>query len=308
MIEKIKLIFSVFRIKRWYRNSFMLFSSLIAIQLNGLSFTKNIGIILLSFLSISLIASGNYGINEVFDAKTDKLHPQKKFRAIPAGKIKKTTVIIISLLLYVAAFCLVYPLKNFWLNASLVLFILNTGILYNIPPIRLKDLPYLDFIVESFGNSVRLLVGWYAVTTKIVPISFILIFWCIGIFLMAGKRFAEIRYLDGKMLSPDLYRKSLGYYTQENLLLSMICASSALMFMFGVLSVKYEIDMVIMLPLLLVFLIWYFRLAYQEDSIVKDPERVFENKPFVFYSLFLAAIFLLLIYYHLNIFGFLLEK
>ncbi|MDP2933965.1 MAG: UbiA family prenyltransferase [bacterium] len=305
-MDRIGILISVFRPKRWYRNAFMLLGSVMAVFLNQIALSDAVYAVAISFIAICLVASGNYGLNEVCDAETDKYHPQKKFRALPSGRVKVSTVIFASLVLYALGLLLAWQLHNGWVLGALGLFIFTTGILYNIPPWRLKDVPFLDFILESFGNPVRLLVGWYAVTTRIVPVSFILIFWCVGMLLMAGKRFAELKFLGGGH-DTQLYRKSLGKYTEEQLLLSMIAASALLMYMFGVLSVKHEIDLVIMLPLVVGFLVWFFHLAHQPNSIIKDPERVFENRPFVIYSLVLVVVFFLLLYFKFNYFSFLLN-
>jgi len=307
MMEQHKILIDVFRPKRWYRNAFMLLGALMAVFLNQIPWNEAIYSIVISFTAICLVASGNYGINEACDIETDKHHPQKKFRALPSGRVKLSVVIIASVVLYASGLFLAWQIGNFFVLGMLGLFILTTGILYNVPPLRLKDVPYVDFILESFGNPVRLLVGWYAVASQIVPISFILIFWCLGVVLMAGKRFAELRFLKDQ---PDmvLYRKSLNYYTEEKLLLVMVAAALVLLYMFGVLSVKHEIDLVVLMPFVVFFLVWYFHLAHQPDSIAKDPERIFENWPFVIYALSLILAFFLIFYYKFNYFSFFLNR
>ncbi|MFA5129317.1 MAG: UbiA family prenyltransferase [Patescibacteria group bacterium] len=307
MWEQIRILIGVFRPKRWYRNAFMLLGSVMAMFLTNVTLYHAISAIFISCIAICLIASGNYGLNEVFDIETDRHHPQKKFRALPSGRIRPSAVVFASLVLYAAGLALAWSLHNAWVFGALCAFILTTGVLYNIPPWRMKDIPYLDFVLESFGNPIRLLVGWYAVTLQIVPISFILIFWCIGIILMAGKRFAELRFLQGRQ-NVELYRRSLKFYTEEKLLLVMVGSSLILLYMLGVLSVKHEIDLVILMPFVIIFLLWYFHIAFASNSIAKDPERVFENKPFVFYILALVMAFFLLSYYKLNYFSFLLLR
>ncbi len=306
-MNQFKILISVFRLKRWYRNAFMLIGSLMALLLtHGTWDTAVLVSVAVSFVAVCLVASGNYGINEVFDAETDAHHPEKKFRALASGKVSKGTVIIISIVLYVVGLAIVGWLNKIYLLVSLAIFILTTGILYNIPPFRLKDIAYVDFLLESFGNPVRLAIGWYAVTAQIVPVSFIFIFWALGVLLMAGKRFAELRYL-GVSAETHAYRKSLTHYTEEKLLLVMIAAAMVCMYMFGVLAVKHEIDLVILMPPAVIFLVWYFWLANRPNSIVKDPERIFENRGFVIYALILTAIFFVIFYFKFNYFSFLLR-
>ena len=46
------------------------------------------------------------------------------------------------------------------------------GCLYNIPPFRTKDRPWLDVLSEAVNNPLRLLIGWYMVPTGLIaPLS-----------------------------------------------------------------------------------------------------------------------------------------
>ena len=41
---------------------------------------------LLGLLAIGLIASSNYVLNEVLDARQDAVHPEKRHRPVPSGR------------------------------------------------------------------------------------------------------------------------------------------------------------------------------------------------------------------------------
>jgi decaprenyl-phosphate phosphoribosyltransferase len=284
----------VFRPIRWYRNSFMILGILIAIKVVNIGSADILSHwleIFLAFVSVCLIASGNYGINEVLDKEQDKFHPTKKYRAIPSGKVSANLVIVISIILYVLGLGISLLKNNYMLTFSVTLLMIS-GWLYNIPPIRLKDKPYLDFSFEALNNPIRLMVGWYSIAEPkhLVPATFIFGYWFLGIFLMASKRFGELRFIN-EAKTAELYRKSLKYYTEEVLLISMIAALVAFSYMFGAMSMKYNINLLMVLPLIIIWTIWYFHLAYKENTIVKDPERVFEEKYFVAYTLTIFAVF-----------------
>ncbi|HOO51932.1 MAG TPA: UbiA family prenyltransferase, partial [Alphaproteobacteria bacterium] len=106
--------------------------------------------VLLGFISICLIASSNYVLNEILDAKTDLFHPDKQTRPIPAGQISIPIAYIEYFILAIVGFVLGF-MVNIPLGSSLVLFWIMGG-LYNIPPIRLKDKPYFDVLCESINN------------------------------------------------------------------------------------------------------------------------------------------------------------
>jgi hypothetical protein len=42
------------------------------------------------------------------------------------------------------------------------------GCIYNIPPIRSKDVPYIDVLSESINNPLRMLAGWFIASTASV--------------------------------------------------------------------------------------------------------------------------------------------
>src|SRR5258708_615297 len=291
-----KAIIDVFRPLRWYRNSFMLAAVILTIKLLNIDIRTVFSFsfiypVVIAFIALCLVASGNYGINEVCDLETDKHHPEKKNRAIPSGKISTVTVSVLSVVLYIAGLLLVSTIKNYMLFISLTLLLIS-GILYNIKPFRLKDKPYLDFTFEAINNPIRLMVGWYAVAKpeSLVPASIILGFWFLGIFLMASKRFGEIRFIQDKQEAAK-YRNSFKYYNQEKLLFSMIAAAVSFSYMLGASSFKYSVDVIVALPFIVIWQVWFFHLAYQQNTVVKDPERIFEKKWFLLYSLLTILLF-----------------
>ena len=75
------------------------------------------------------------------------------------------------------------PSFAFGLSASMLWLM---GCVYNLHPIRTKDIPYIDVLSESLNNPIRLALGWHAVVTdRVPPLSLILAYWMIGAFFMA---------------------------------------------------------------------------------------------------------------------------
>ncbi|MBA3967122.1 MAG: UbiA family prenyltransferase, partial [Nitrospirales bacterium] len=128
---------------------------------------------------------------------------------------------------------------NPYFGTTAVVFLVS-GLIYNIPPIRTKELPYLDVLSEALNNPIRLLLGWFAlVTNSIPPLSLVLAYWMVGAFFMATKRFAEYRRIDDPIRARG-YRKSFGYYTENRLLLSMFFYAMACSFVSGIFLVRYH--------------------------------------------------------------------
>jgi 4-hydroxybenzoate polyprenyltransferase len=259
------------------------------------------------------VASFNYIINEILDARRDALHPKKRLRPIPSGLVSKRILRAVAI-----AFLLAGLGGSFLISRSPKLFyalgaLFAMGLIYNVRPVRTKDLPYLDVITESINNPIRLLIGWYAMTAALYeirdmpdmwpdagfaaskssfcPMSVLMAWWTLGAFLMTAKRFAEYRFI-GSHWRAKAYRRSFHFYSEEKLLVAMIVYISLFMLSFGVMAIRYNLNLVLGVPLFIVFIVWFFHLSFQENSPVKEPEKLLRNKKFM---LFCLVMFVLLI-------------
>ncbi len=300
-MELIKNLVDVFRPKRWYRNLTMVLGSVIALKLLHVSLHAALSNpilphFVLALIGICLVASGNYGINEVLDAEADRHHPEKRHRAIPSGRVSAKLVIVLSIVWYVLGITIVALTGNLALIISAALLLLS-GIVYNVPPIRLKDRAYVDFTSEALNNPIRFMIGWYAITDShhIVPASFVLGYWFLGVFLMAAKRFGEIRVINNSTKAKK-YRQSLAHYTEERLIMAMIAGLTAFSYMLGALSLKYSVDVILVLPFVVAWVVWFFVIAFEENTIVISPERIFEKKYFAVFSVLVLTVFLYFFY------------
>jgi hypothetical protein len=153
------------------------------------------------------------------------------------------------------------------------------GTLYNIPPVRLKELPYMDVLSESVNNPIRLAMGWYAAgLDKIPPLSMIIAYWMFGAFLMAVKRLAEYRMINDPVRA-EQYRKSFGFYNDERLIVSIIFYASAFALMSGVFLEKYNIEqLVLATPLVAFCMAYYMHIGFKPNSAAQHPERLIHEK------------------------------
>jgi 4-hydroxybenzoate polyprenyltransferase len=249
--------------------------------------------IAIGLLASGLIASSNYVINEILDAPFDALHPSKRYRPTPAGRVnirfaylQWLTLMVLGLLLG----CLV-SVQLVWALASLWIM----GCIYNIKPIRAKDVPYIDVLVESINNPIRLLIGWYIVAPPYqIPVSLLISYWMIGAYLMAIKRFAEMRDIS-KDISAKHYRKSFGFYTEQNLLVSIMFYASASMLFFGVFVMRYKLELILSFPLIALIMAMYLNLAFKVDGSAQAPEKLWREKPLMLacFSCLFLMIFLM---------------
>jgi 4-hydroxybenzoate polyprenyltransferase len=151
------------------------------------------------------------------------------------------------------------------------------GCFYNIPPARTKDVPYLDVLTESINNPLRMLLGWYAVTSVLVPpVSLLLSYWMIGCYFMALKRFSELSEIGDRSVA-GAYRASFKRYTPESLLVSVVFYASTAMLFFGAFIIRYRIELILGFPLVALVMAIYFKLAFKPASSVQNPEKLYKE-------------------------------
>ncbi len=244
--------------------------------------------VVVALVSLCIIASSYYVMNEVLDAPYDALHPVKKHRPVPSGQVKMRWALIEWFVLAVTGLALASTLSDEFFWTATALWIM--GCVYNVPPVRAKDRPYLDVLAESLNNPLRLLMGWYATgTTLVMPISLVLAYWMLGAFFMAVKRFAEYRTIN----DPDRaasYRKSFRHYNEVRLLTSATYYAVAFGLFLGIFLIRYRIELLISIPFLAGVIAWYIHMGFKEDSPTQYPERLYLEKPFVAYMLLCLAV------------------
>lgn len=298
----IKPYIEIARPDHWFKQIFMLPGVVFAVYDSPELLSWGIiPTLLLALLATCLVASSYYTINEILDAPMDALHPVKKNRPIPSGRVNLKIAYTECILLGLTGLVFGWHINLFFFLSLLSLLIMS--LLYNIPPIRLKDLPYLDVLSESINNPFRLLLGWFAVNNAYPPtLSLIMAFWMIGAFFMSVKRYAEYMRI-GDALVAEKYRKSFSYYNEYRLILNMVYYASAFGLFFGIFLVRYRIELILSVPFLAGFISMYMRLGFLEDSPAQYPERLYKQKGLVLYTSFCLILILLLLFIDIPIVG-----
>lgn len=261
----------------WVKNVFVLPGVVIALSVSLDSF----GWPLLWRLAIGLaatclIASSNYVINEILDAPSDRHHPVKKNRPIPSGQIKLPLAYGLWFVLMLAGMALSFFLSPGVAIGLAALWLM--GLVYNVRPLRTKDIPYLDVISEAVNNPIRMVIGWYIVGVHFIPPATVLMsYWMVGCYFMAIKRFAEIRDLDNAHQAA-LYRRSFAHYNEPRLLVSIIFYASAAMLFFGAFLIRYRLEWILSFPLVALVMAVYFRLAFARDGAAQAPEKLYRSR------------------------------
>ncbi|MFC2141970.1 UbiA family prenyltransferase [Acidobacteriota bacterium] len=240
-----------------------------------------------AFLLTWAISTANYIINEIADAPYDAHHPTKRNRPLVRGEIHKGLFLLMGLVLSASALLLSwrYFSRPFFF-ALLALWI--AGFIYNIRPVRTKDIPFLDSISESANNPIRFLIGWFAFapTNLFPPWSLLLCWWSFGNFLMVAKRLSEFRLLQDK--AGD-YRRSLGRYSRRSLLLGLAFSAVVFFVTYFLFAVSTRLESFLFLsPLVLIYFFIFFRKTLKEREVMEEPEQLLKHPAFAAYTLFMV--------------------
>jgi len=228
----------------------------------------------LGLLAVVAAASSNYVLNELLDAPFDRLHPTKCMRPAASGMISIPLAYAQWIVCGAVGLLFALAVSKMLLLSVLSLWVM--GCLYNIPPIRTKDVPYLDVLSESINNPIRFCVGWYIVTSTVLPPASLLIaYWMLGGYFMALKRFSEFRQIGYE--SAALYRRSFLFYTEQSLLVSVFFYAATSMLFFGAFIMRYRMEMIFAFPLIALLMAVYFNLAFAKDSPVQNPEKLYRE-------------------------------
>jgi 4-hydroxybenzoate polyprenyltransferase len=266
---------SLFRLDHSVKQIFVLPGIVVAASLTGVTIDSALLYrAILGLAAVVAVASSNYVLNELLDAPFDRMHPTKCLRPAALGRVSFPLAYLQWLVSGLVGFLLAYQVSKPLFLSVLGLWIM--GCFYNIPPVRMKDIPYLDVLSESINNPIRLLVGWYIVTSTVIPPASLLVaYWMLGAYFMALKRFSEYRQIG---CEPAMrYRRSFEFYTEEALLTSVTFYAAAAMLFFGAFIMRYRMEMVFAFPMIALLMAVYFKLAFSNDSPVQNPEKLYRE-------------------------------
>jgi 4-hydroxybenzoate polyprenyltransferase len=264
------------RVDHWFKNVFVLPGIIAAIGVDMAHAREGIWTrILIGMISVCLVASSNYVINEVLDAPSDRSHPIKRHRPVPSGLVNVPLAYVQWIALMVIGVGLGFRISKSFAITVFILWVM--GCIYNISPIRSKDVPYIDVLSEAVNNPLRMLAGWFIGSSMtFAPASLLMSYWMVGCYFMAIKRYAEYREF-GDGVAAAAYRKSFAFYTPERLIVSVMFYGSAAMLFLGAFVMRYRLELILAFPLVALVMAMYLDLSFKKDSAVQRPEGLYKE-------------------------------
>ena len=206
-----KLAFNILRLLRprqWIKN----LAIFAAITFSGELFNLHVlDKVLIGFIVISGLSSATYIINDIFDIKSDRLHPFKKFRPLAHNDVPINLAIILAIALVVVS--LYIGLRYVTLTFFIVTLIyLLLQFLYSF---FLKSVAVADILVIAAGYILRVYAGEFASGFHI-SVWLLLTAISLSLFLAVGKRKSELTLVSQiKDVNIASIRKSLSHYSER---------------------------------------------------------------------------------------------
>ena len=199
-----KMYFELLRIKSWVKNGFLFLPLVFALKLLEQDLFISV---VIAFFSFSFCSSFIYIINDVLDAKADALHPRKKNRPIPSGKISSRLALMIGVGCLAASFGLAFSFAISVVFSYVLLCYLFLNIAY---VLVLKNIHLIELFVVAINFVLRVLAGCFVI--NVAPSNWILVVtFFLSLLLVLVKRRAELVVLGTNAAA---HRKVLKYYSE----------------------------------------------------------------------------------------------
>ena len=179
----VKNYLSLIRIPHWIKNLFVFIPVLFS---KNLFDKEHFQIVLLAFITFCVASSLVYIINDIFDIKSDKIHPAKRYRPLASGKISIRSALTVILILSVL---LVLLLSQF--NYKFILVVSAYVLLNFFYSIYLKNIVIVDIICIASGFMLRVIGGGFVIDVYISS-WLILTTLFVSLFLAVMKRRSEL--------------------------------------------------------------------------------------------------------------------
>ncbi|MEK7573371.1 MAG: decaprenyl-phosphate phosphoribosyltransferase [Patescibacteria group bacterium] len=220
IIDTIRLL----RPRQWIKNFAVFAAILFSGELfNSLVFEK----VLLGFFALCAVSSATYIVNDILDAKSDRLHPFKKFRPIANREVPVPFACLVAIVLVILALYVAF--NSITLTFFLVIvFYLFLQALYSF---LLKEVAVADILVIATGYILRVYAGEFASGFHI-SVWMLLTVISLSLFLAVGKRRSELTLVSEiKDANIASIRKTLSHYSERLLdVYATIFATSTFIF------------------------------------------------------------------------------
>jgi len=262
-MNKGKLVWSLFRIKQWYKNVVIFLGIVFGMALFS---PENIIVSILGFFVLCLITSSGYIRNDILDLERDKLHPDKKNRPLASGKI--TLKQANSIFLGVFSIALVFSFSlDLVFGIMMIILVVNTEIYSRFT----KNIVFVDTFAIGINFVIRAVSGIILINTTISPWIVLGVFF-VALFLAFLKRKSEKINLGN---SAEKHRSVLRLYRKNVLDLSVYVSGLMIIFTYITYSIiGHFLDgrLIFSIPFVIAAVLRLFQLSRNNHPLIEKNE------------------------------------
>ncbi len=167
-------------------------------------YVESITTAIAAFIVFCALSSAVYILNDVLDYEEDAVHPTKRHRPIAAGKIKRPTAVVLSVIVGIIALYGAHLI-----SARFLLICLLYAVMMIIYSVVVKHIIILDVLFVAIGYVLRAIAGAVAISVEISA-WLLLCTLLFALFLVVSKRRTEIVLLGDNAIR---HRKTLDQYS-----------------------------------------------------------------------------------------------
>ncbi len=271
------------RVQQYYKNLLVFLVPFFGGALLNMEFLPNL---ILGFISLCMISSVNYIINDIRDLEKDRKNPEKKNRPIASGEISVQLSLIIALFLFILSLLIGYYIGLYFLLIVLGLFGLT--LVYTF---LFKEFVFMDVNFIAFNFLLRAISGTF-ITGILASQWLLLISFFIAVYLALSKRRAEMF-----ISNSEKQRKVLTKYSDKTLD-GLLILSLGIIFILFILYTfqQYSTYYLATIPFVCYLMFRLYDITYTEPSIARNIHRVLLKPEIVLVCLIVFTLFMLRIY------------
>ena len=261
----------ILRPQQWYKNLLVFVGIVFAGKMTDIALYPKV---VLGFFVLSLVSGVGYIINDIADIKRDKLHPKKRNRPLPSGRITQGTAAVYAAVLLVVSLAVSFKINLLFGATASLLFL--TSLLYTF---WLKNIVFADVITISVNFVWRAASGAFIISgwgsSWLMLCTFLL-----ALFLALCKRRGDLLALGGS--APE-HKNVLRNYNIEILNVATTLTASSLIVSYAMYSFLAHSSSIMMLtiPVATFLILRYLYLAYSDLEISMNPEKIFLDRQFI---------------------------
>jgi len=274
------------RVGQWYKN---------LVVFLALFFTNNVfnapllGKSILAFLSLCLVSSSYYILNDIRDRKTDMKHPEKRDRALASGRVSVGAGYLLGGILLVASVILAYQLSPSFILFVIALFVSSSA--YNL---WLRDVAFVDLHVIAINFLMRAVAGSVAIDVPSSPWLITTVFFT-ALLLGLSKRRAELTLLEGDAIK---FKGVYAVYTKQ--LLDVCIAVTATTLLIAYILYTFFVHqggyLMVTIPFASFVIFRYIHLGQVNHVAARKTSRLFFDRQIAIALILWAAVTFYILY------------